>query len=336
MSGMSLRVVPVTTLDPSRAAEAAAWHDLYLEVARADMGDDDDAWSIESRRVREAGPNWDYRFLALVDDDGRTVAGGDLAMPLRENLELALVNVVVHPERRRRGHGTTVHDALLDIARSEGRTTVLAETTGRLDGDDPGEGFVRHHGFSVAQTVHRNDLDLAAATPDGEIAPGTTAYVIETAVDEIPETWLEDRAHLQRRMSTDVPLGELPLEEEDWDVERMRGEYAATRSSGRRTIESVARHVETGQIVALTQVQVPISDPGLAYQQDTLVLREHRGHGLGAALKAANQRALREASPQTRTLRTWNAVENTPMIAVNEALGYRTSATMREWQRHIT
>lgn len=335
MPDMSLRVVPITTLDPSRAAEATAWHELYLEVARADMGDDHDAWSIDSRRAREAGPDWDYRFLALVDDDGRTGAGGDLAMPLRENLGLALVNVVVHPECRRRGHGTLLHDALVAIARDAGRSTLIGESSSPLDGVDPGEAFLHHHGFAVAQTVHRNDLDLTTTAVGGENALGTAAYVIETVVDDIPETWLEDRAHLQQRMSTDVPVGELALGEEDWDVERMRGEYEATRSSGRRAIETVARHEESGRIIAFTQVQVPVDDPALAYQQDTLVLREHRGHGLGASLKAANQRALREASPQTRTLRTWNAVENAPMIAVNEALGYRTSATMREWQRTI-
>ncbi len=97
----------------------------------------------------------------------------------------------------------------------------------------------------------------------------------------------------------------------------------------------MARHLGTNTLVAFSQLQVPIAAPELAYQQDTLVLREHRGHGLGATLKAANMLALRTEFPQTRTVRTWNAVENGPMIAVNEALGYRTTAIQREWQKRL-
>ena len=65
----------------------------------------------------------------------------------------------------------------------------------------------------------------------------------------------------------------------------------------------------------------------MAYQQDTLVLREHRGHGLGLALKAAThagprRRVARGCAPSGRGTPTTNG----PMIAVNEALGYRTTA----------
>ena len=35
------------------------------------------------------------------------------------------------------------------------------------------------------------------------------------------------------------------------------------------------------------------------------------------------------------TVRTWNATTNGPMIAVNQALGYRTTAFLREWQRRL-
>lgn len=160
-------------------------------------------------------------------------------------------------------------------------------------------------------------------------------YVVETSVDDTPDAWLEDRVVLQHRMSTDSPVGDLDLREERWDAERLREQRRATRRSNRRAIESVAREVASGRLVGFTQLQVPLADPVLAYQQDTLVLREHRGHGLGAAVKAANLAALRVEFPQVRTLRTWNAEENGPMIAVNEALGYRTTALQREWQKRL-
>ena len=60
----------------------------------------------------------------------------------------------------------------------------------------------------------------------------------------------------------------------------------------------------------------------MAYQQDTLVMREHRGHGLGLRMKAAGTLALMEGSPATTSVRTWNADDNAPMLAVNHALGF--------------
>jgi GNAT superfamily N-acetyltransferase len=80
---------------------------------------------------------------------------------------------------------------------------------------------------------------------------------------------------------------------------------------------------------------VPRDAPALGYQQDTLVLREHRGHGLGLALKLANHRALVAALPGVLRVRTWNAVENAHMLAVNTALGFRPSGYSREWHKHL-
>jgi GNAT superfamily N-acetyltransferase len=262
-------------------------------------------------------------------------------MPLRDNTALALCDLAVHPEHRRGGVGTALLEHVVTTARTAGRTSLVAETSFRDGSTDPGETFMRRHGFEVAQEDRRNDLDVTswARNPPSAgaataLAP-TTGYAIETSTDDTRDEWLEDRAHLQRRMSTDAPMGELALEEEDWDVARLREHREMTRRSGRRALESVARHLASGRLVAFTQLQVPDESPTMAYQQDTLVLTEHRGHGLGLALKAATMQALVAELPRVRTVRTWNATTNGPMIAVNEALGYRTTAMLREWQRRL-
>ena len=331
---MAARIVPVTTLDPDPAAVALAqrWNDVFVASTVATMGDDHDAWSMASRRAREGSTSWDHRYLAGVAD-GTVVAAGEIVLPRRDNLTLALIDLAVHPDHRRRGTGPLVLDHLVRLAQEAGRTTLVAETAYPKGGSDPGEAFLLAHGFEVGQTMHRNDLDVRSHLP-GE-APLTDGYAIETSTDDTLDEWLEDRAHLSRRMSTDAPVGDLDLAEEEWDADRVREQRDATRRSGRRAVESVARHLGTGRLVAFTQLQVPTAEPVLAYQQDTLVLREHRGHGLGQALKSANLRAAREAFPELATVRTWNAQENGPMIAVNEALGYRTTAIQREWQRRL-
>jgi GNAT superfamily N-acetyltransferase len=166
-----------------------------------------------------------------------------------------------------------------------------------------------------------------------DVAAGDGDYAIETSLDGIPDSWLDDRAELQRRMSTDAPLGDLQLEEEDWDADRMRGDYEVLASMGRRVVETVARHVGTGRLVGYTQVQVSPETPRLGYQQDTLVVREHRGHALGLRLKAANTLAVVEHLPELTAIRTWNADDNAHMLAVNQRLGYAVDAHRREWQK---
>ena len=80
---------------------------------------------------------------------------------------------------------------------------------------------------------------------------------------------------------------------------------------------------------------VPGRDPGKVFQDDTLVLPRHRGHRLGLALKVANLRAVQRAHPDRRVLHTWNAEENGPMVAVNNAMGFRPVERLGEYQRDL-
>jgi RimJ/RimL family protein N-acetyltransferase len=64
-------------------------------------------------------------------------------------------------------------------------------------------------------------------------------------------------------------------------------------------------------------------------------MREHRGHGLGFAMKLANVFAVQEQHQGVRRINTWNAEDNIPMIAVNEDMGFGVEARARDWRRRI-
>lgn len=82
---------------------------------------------------------------------------------------------------------------------------------------------------------------------------------------------------------------------------------------------------------------VPRTDPHHAYQDDTLVLRAHRGHNLGAALKVANLRALErlpvEDHAARRWLHTYTEQDNAAMQAVNAGFGFRRAEVLHEYER---
>ena len=199
------------------------------------------------------------------------------------------------------------------------------------------QGFAERHGFTIGLTMLRSAMSLPV---DRDVlvvmtASGGDDYVLESFVDHIPEEWLDDRAVLQQRMSTDAPSDDLEVEEEAWDADRLRSNYERARSSGRRIVETVARHVPSGRLVGFTSVSISAGEPDLAYQQDTLVLREHRGHALGLRLKAANALRLMDELPEVTSVRTWNAASNTHMLAVNRRLGYPVDGYSREWQKRV-
>lgn len=328
-------LVPVSGLDlePAAAARFGQWASVLGVAAHHDLGGDDDAWTADELRALE-GSTTTRRLQVLAVDEGSHVGAAGLILPLRDNEHAASVFVAVHPAHRRRGVGGALLGWVEDHARADGRTVASAETqwVGGPDDDLHGE-WAAARGYLAAQTVLRSDLDVVA--PAGADPTVPDGYRLETHVDDMPGADLADRALLARRMSTDAPLGELELGEEEWDEERVRGEDERTRAMGRRVVATYVRHLSSGRLVGFTRVEVPRDAPALGYQQDTLVLREHRGHGLGLALKLANHRALAEALPGVLRVRTWNAVENIHMLAVNTALGFRPSGYTREWQKHL-
>ncbi len=82
---------------------------------------------------------------------------------------------------------------------------------------------------------------------------------------------------------------------------------------------------------------LPRTRPEHAHQDDTLVLRAHRGHRLGSRLKVANLRQL-ERLPVSdiaarRWLHTYTAQGNAPMQAVNARFGFRRVEVAHEFER---
>jgi hypothetical protein len=80
---------------------------------------------------------------------------------------------------------------------------------------------------------------------------------------------------------------------------------------------------------------VPVDPPDCVYQWGTAVLRGHRGHRLGLAVKAANLAALQADHPERRLISTQNAETNAPMLAINEKMGFRAVEVLLEFQRTV-
>ena len=82
-------------------------------------------------------------------------------------------------------------------------------------------------------------------------------------------------------------------------------------------------------------VSVPPEVERPVEQQDTLVLKEHRGHRLGMLLKLSNLQYLAETHPGHPAVTTFNAEENRPMLGVNEAIGFVPAGYGGGWKRVV-
>lgn len=285
-----------------------------------------------AREGQAADPDNRWLLLLARDGDRRAVGAAKLSLPMRDNVHLAELELAVHPDARRRGVGRSLAVEVEQQLREQDRTTVMAyvDEPPAEQGCSAGREFAAATGYALAQTEVCRDLDLPidpirAAELERSCAPYARGFEIRTWRDGCPDDLIEDRALLEQRMSTDVPLGEIDLHEQKWDGDRYRRVEQRNAGMGRMFFSAGAVHRASGRLVAVTDMGVPRSEPERGYQWVTIVLEEHRGHRLGTLVKLAALQALAAGSPHTMDIRTWNAEENTPMIAVNEALGARTN-----------
>ena len=134
-------------------------------------------------------------------------------------------------------------------------------------------------------------------------------------------------------MTTDAPQGDLDEPAEEWTIERLDDWEREVEEGPRFMVTAAAEHVPSGDLVGFTQLMVARDATRPVDQDDTIVLKEHRGHRLGMLLKTANLQHLEEVAPGHPSVLTWNAEENRPMLDVNEAVGFVRSAPRAPGQK---
>lgn len=335
----------IRPVDPWDDAALGAWHGV-VSVAQRHDSPQPVIWGLDELKALYRGPNNPSRYLLLAAvEDGTVVGAGEAGLPTRDNLDLAEVDAQVLPEQRRRGIGTAIFRRLRAELAEEGRTSAIANITAPLDPDSasPGMHFAESFGFTSRLVDVRRQLDLPIPMPRlaallASTEPDRDGYTVGSWEGACPEQYVGDFAELTGLLSVEAPAGSLEFEQQKYDAQRVRDEEARSKAMRRRVFSTVAIAPD-GRLAGNTMLAVPAADQDAdhAYQWTTLILPEHRGHRLGLAIKAANHIAVQRAMPELRrSINTWNAAENSWMIDVNEALGYRPVERLLEYQGELT
>ncbi|HEU5126877.1 MAG TPA: GNAT family N-acetyltransferase [Glycomyces sp.] len=296
-----------------------------------------------AKSIAHPMPDEDAVVLAAVVD-GAVAGWMRMGFLNRDNLHFAEADLVVHPERRRRGVGTALLERFIERSRADGRTDLcIAARMPWEDGpvpNDAGRRFLERHGFKPALTSVNRRAEVAAMRPEDEqalldeaAAAAGEDYEIVSWLGRTPDELVDTMCRLDSMILSEVPLGDLSLEPERIDAELKEAKAARNEAVGIVPVTTVARHRASGEAVANTVIGV-IDDPDYAdgFQWITIVDPAHRGHRLGTLVKLVNLRLLREQFPQVRRIWTDNADVNAHMIGINAKMGFATVDAVGEYQ----
>jgi GNAT superfamily N-acetyltransferase len=328
----------IVAWDPADPAALAACH----EAQRAAQQEDDPFGSPKSARVLriwltegwERNPCEAWWAPGPAGDSGRAPADGWywMELPDRENLTRSIMVLMVHPRARASDVPRELARHAARRAREHGR--VLFETVA-FQGSAV-DAFWRAIGARPTQLEARRVLDVRKVAPGHfarvrDAAAGAAAgYSLVTWTDVTPDERLAGVAGILNAMN-DAPRSE-GSEDADWDAGRVRERADSSHvRMGVRSYSVAAIHEATGEMAALTQLEVDPDSPEWGHQGLTAVTRPHRGHRLGLLVKAAMLEWLAEAEPKVERIETGNDATNQHMIAVNETLGYEVFEPLWQW-----
>ena len=276
----------------------------------------------------------DPREVWLAVDQGSAAGWYRLELPSRENLDQAGLDLVVHPAERRRGLGLALLRHAAGRAAAHGRAVL----NGGARRGSPGDAFARWAGAKPGLVEVQRVLDIGRleqgklARLRGPAERAAAGYSLESWVGPVPEDFLEQVAMLYNAMG-DAPR-DPEIAHSEWDAQRIREGVNDMRPRyGLRSYTVVARHDDTGELAALSEIAVDPANPGWGFQMNTVVIRKHRGHRLGLLAKIAMMELLATTEPQVERISTWNAESNEHMIAINEAMGYAVFGPPTTWSR---
>lgn len=352
MSKMTIEQLRIPeTLDGDEAADFLQAVEVSRQVRIHTWGNDELAYTPKELFDQCHDP-YEWYVVLVGRRDGAIVGRAGIAMPLDDNTEMAHVTLDVLPVAEGLGLGRKLLEAAELFVKGENRRVVVVETNhpaAALAGADADPIMASHGGGSLplsnreARFAYSAGYDLdqveqfsSCALPldraliesltERALATHKSSYAVHQWLDTCPDRWAGEIARLEQGLDGGGP-------DERWDVAKLRQAEELSAMTGRRTMVTAAECVDTGTLVGFTSISLLDADSAVAFQDDTVVEQPHKGRDVGLHIKVSNMALLMREFPQARTIYTWNAPENSHLLAVNAQLGFVSAGVTGQWRK---
>jgi GNAT superfamily N-acetyltransferase len=286
--------------------------------------------------ARNLPSQFDDHAWLVEASDGSPVAAGFCWSNSAGDPRVMECDLFVRRDRRRQGIGSRLLATICNKTLKEGRTLLTWST---FDAVPTGEAFSRRVGARLARVNRTSELVLADV--DWTMIESWTraerardlGYRLEMIDGAFPEHLRADATTLHHIMQI-APREDLDVGDVIVDAEFVAELDRALIEAG-RTRWTVFVRDPAGACVGGTEVTFESWDPGTVVQQNTGIDLAHRGLGLAKWAKAAMLERIRHERPEAGRVRTDNAFSNAPMLAINNALGFKVTNTRTEWQADV-
>jgi mycothiol synthase len=274
---------------------------------------------------------------AVVADCGSSywmaVGGGRIlgSLELDRARESVRVEVLVHPEFRRRGIGSELLRFGAARIEADGGEVVCAVLP---DPDPRATAWIARAGFQEKRRTLMQVLPVRSTPQRLWRVKPPPGYRLEHWTGPAPESLLESYAAARRALSDapncpDPDPGTGPRSPaRDWNAKSIREAEYELAAEGTEEWVSVAVENRTGQVAGVSVILRYAGRPASGYVNETSVLAVHRGRGLSRAIKGARMRWIRCEHPEMVWIMASTDSANSSMNAVNRVLGYRVARTV--------
>lgn len=251
--------------------------------------------------------------------EGSSLLGFSASMTHHADPDTSWIYVWVHPIHQWHSIGSALVSAAEESSPSSVKRFVssayrsTAAELGALE-----QGFAAPLGYLVATTETVLELDLDSWTPS--LRGVTVGYEVSTHINGVPEHLRKQVGQIKGLVDAQAPNGDLGWSESVVSAEEYAREITQWIAQGSTAIESIALD-KGGDVAAWTCLVVAPAPESPSNIEGTLVLRQHRGHQLGSAVKAASLDAAKRMGTLHR-VRTSSDDQNAWMHAINEELGF--------------
>jgi GNAT superfamily N-acetyltransferase len=273
----------------------------------------------------------DHTWL-VEDAAGYPVASGACWSNAAGDQRVMECDLYVRAGWRRRGIGSQLMKVICEASETEGQSLLVWRT---YDTVTAAEAFSRWIGGSIARDNRNSETrlsDIDWELVDRWVQDGkklTDDYAIIFVEGVYPTDLVPDAVALHQIMQTQ-PKDDLDTEDVHLSADDIAEHDRALLVAGRQRWSVFIRD-KTGTSVGGTVMTFEPWDPTIALQENTGIDPEHRGRGLAKWVKALMLDKVRTDLPMVERVETGNAFSNAPMLAINDALGFKVTETRTEW-----